>query len=1240
MSLVCDISDEGDMNKRKFMQEIISRTKQSESGRERRRYPRIPMALAAVFRGGILQGKPCVIRDFCPGGFFLSCPDQDTISLIEDHKDSISGSLFSVEFKVKHKKSGEKIYSIGFQVVRIFQGGIGVSFIEPDQKVLDVLITIAKKLEKKREKTYEKDTGKNSFNGSKAAHLGIDSRLSSILQTYFQKLDNKLHLLFMETTDEQEKFEYFNARETFSGDLDTPRKDLLKVIAKQLKGEDRPSWEKSNDQTLDAGSLSLVDEREFEAYLVLTGIISNAEADNRLLLFRLTKKLSEIYATEFDEGLNPIGFSRLFRTIDSYLQSRQFSYGALTVAYQQMGEVLVPELIMLYEELTEGIEDRPESIPASQSDKEPVASIRTDLEDKVQPTEPQLFSEFYQPNASGVHRKSSGTSSFSQHNSTEQAMSQSVFESGSNSVFPVLETNDQVSALPKRVNDLVGTLSALRKSMDGIPDRRNPSINQADIAPMSTVNTLAASENRLPVGEGHVNTGFVDSSREDLLQLLDRIQQEDIRNWQKGETIRDVTGRLWPMLSNLQKPVGEEVQGAIGLAGSVLDYLQDDEYLSEHARQNMRRMQAIIYKQAVQDGGLFQERSNPLRNVINLLEKLDRKGANQQPEVKHELDAILDNLLTLDSYDASSLSTIPERLRALLEEQNNRFKNRVEALVAQCDLEQSMLKGLRKSDDLMDQGKRPVQPVKSPEYNIWQERARGISQGDSIILSDGKGEKKHLSLAWSAPDSSRFVFVDGNGNKAADMSLQELIIRLLKGTAELTDENQQPLFDRAIVSGLFDAYTDINQKIVKDTKTGLVNEEKYRTELEILLENAVLDHVEHAFFIIELITKDDCDDENIITYLKHIALSAIDIFGRESKIGRLDKNSLGIAVEFTSREGSLLLAESLLKELEDNDCVIDEKKIRHPVVIGITVFDDRTRDIDQIIEQAASACENARTLGDNQACLYEQQSDTEEELDTNLIPDSIDWQFWLEEHLEIDDEIPLFGQKILDCKNEKVGSLFHIFPGEMDESGNVRTPERFIHASLENELIVDFEKKFIRNCLEWMNENRESVAECARCLISISGKTLNSKGILDYVISQLTEISVPPGIICFEVPGKPVPEEEKNIIRFIRTLNEFGCRFSLGRFGIDGLSREALKLPVDYICIDRILTHDAINNAQSYGLIKSVNDIAHMMDKRTIVPHRVEGETLELLQEIQIDYISIVENSKPVRLNNVVGENL
>jgi EAL domain-containing protein (putative c-di-GMP-specific phosphodiesterase class I) len=70
-------------------------------------------------------------------------------------------------------------------------------------------------------------------------------------------------------------------------------------------------------------------------------------------------------------------------------------------------------------------------------------------------------------------------------------------------------------------------------------------------------------------------------------------------------------------------------------------------------------------------------------------------------------------------------------------------------------------------------------------------------------------------------------------------------------------------------------------------------------------------------------------------------------------------------------------------------------------------------------------------------------------------------------------------------------------------------------------------------------------------------------------------------------------------------------------------------LPVDYLKIDGFFVRDMINDRINFELVKSINDIGHVMGKKTIAEFVENPATLEALREIGVDYAQGYDIARP-----------
>ena len=142
---------------------------------------------------------------------------------------------------------------------------------------------------------------------------------------------------------------------------------------------------------------------------------------------------------------------------------------------------------------------------------------------------------------------------------------------------------------------------------------------------------------------------------------------------------------------------------------------------------------------------------------------------------------------------------------------------------------------------------------------------------------------------------------------------------------------------------------------------------------------------------------------------------------------------------------------------------------------------------------------------------------------------------------------------------------------------------------------------------------------------------------MDYILDLLAQYKVPTTKVCFEVTETATINNLAKAADFIREIKKIGCKCSLDDFGSGNASYQYLKhLPVDYLKIDGMFVKDMDENKDDYALVKSINDIAHLMGKKTIAEHVESDKLIELLRDIGVDYVQGYAISKPIELSKLV----
>lgn len=177
----------------------------------------------------------------------------------------------------------------------------------------------------------------------------------------------------------------------------------------------------------------------------------------------------------------------------------------------------------------------------------------------------------------------------------------------------------------------------------------------------------------------------------------------------------------------------------------------------------------------------------------------------------------------------------------------------------------------------------------------------------------------------------------------------------------------------------------------------------------------------------------------------------------------------------------------------------------------------------------------------------------------------------------------------------------------------------------------------VRTALCWLNDHPDHLRDLSLCAINLSGHSLTDRNFLYFLTQMLDESKVPASKLCFEVTETVAIANLTAATSFIEGIKSRGSRFALDDFG-SGLSSFAyLKaLPVDFLKIDGVFIRDLETNAIDALMVKSINQIGHVMGKKTIAEFVENTAILEVLREIGVDYAQGNALGVPAPLESLV----
>ncbi len=212
------------------------------------------------------------------------------------------------------------------------------------------------------------------------------------------------------------------------------------------------------------------------------------------------------------------------------------------------------------------------------------------------------------------------------------------------------------------------------------------------------------------------------------------------------------------------------------------------------------------------------------------------------------------------------------------------------------------------------------------------------------------------------------------------------------------------------------------------------------------------------------------------------------------------------------------------------------------------------------------------------------------------------------------------------------------------KKGKMFSPDEFLAAAERYDLISQLDNWVIEKAFKLLAEHPVFLNQVESISINLSGHSLSKDETLDFIISQLDKYQIEGNKICFEITETAAISNLRIATRFISKLKKLNCRFSLDDFGSGLSSFGYLKnLPVDYLKIDGMFVKNIVTDSIDHAMVKSINEIGHVMNMKTIAEFVENDEIKGMVREIGIDYGQGFGIGKPIafaelldRTNNVI----
>ena len=415
-----------------------------------------------------------------------------------------------------------------------------------------------------------------------------------------------------------------------------------------------------------------------------------------------------------------------------------------------------------------------------------------------------------------------------------------------------------------------------------------------------------------------------------------------------------------------------------------------------------------------------------------------------------------------------------------------------------------------------------------------------------------------------------------------------------------------------------------------DELTGLVNRREFEIKLNNMLGIALSENSSHAMLYIDLdqfkVVNDTCGHVAGDALLRRLS-SMLQHKIREGDIlARLGGDEFGLLIENCSLDDAEKIANQLKEQIQEFHYEWNDTVFRIGASIGLVPVNKNSLTVELIMSAADTACYAAKDTGRNRVHVYKPD-------DAEMVTRYGEMQ-WVAKITKALDEnnFTLFQQDVM-----KSGlpldelEYSEVLVRMRGDNGEIVPPGAFLPAAERYNLAPDIDRYVISTLFKFINNNTEK--NNITYGINLSQMSIGAEGFLAFILQQLKRFSISGKNICFEITETAAVKDINVAVQFIKALKGHGCRFALDDFGRGLSSLVYLKtLPVDYLKIDGLFVKDIISDVVDLAMVKSINDIGHVMNMKTIAEF-VESEEIYLqLKEIGVDCVQGNWINKPSEL--------
>ena len=282
------------------------------------------------------------------------------------------------------------------------------------------------------------------------------------------------------------------------------------------------------------------------------------------------------------------------------------------------------------------------------------------------------------------------------------------------------------------------------------------------------------------------------------------------------------------------------------------------------------------------------------------------------------------------------------------------------------------------------------------------------------------------------------------------------------------------------------------------------------------------------------------------------------------------------------------------------------------------MMNETVESVEKILSLAYSACEQVKKRQKTASGPAAGQSTAEAAKDPEYRRLAA-WRQRIQRALD-DDNFRLVYQPVINLIGDP-SEYYEVLVRLTGNGGDLISAAEFMPIAEESGQISAIDEWVVRNALRGLADlHGEGQKACF--FVNLSVHAPESEALVPLIRQILQESKLEARHLILEIDESLIGKGDESTREFIRSVHKLGCRLSLDNFGGRLAALDKLRdLPIEFLKIDAEVVRNCAHDNIKQMVLKTIVQIAKLLDRKTIGKCVEDEETLSLLYSYELDYL-------------------